>query len=605
MELNKGQEEAIKHEEGPMLVLAGPGSGKTFVITERTRFLIDKCKIPEDEILVITFTKAAANEMKERFVEITKERTKVNYGTFHGVFFSILKHAFNYNASNIIREDVKKQFFKEVINKYKLEYEDEKEIMTSIQSEISLVKSHKIDLDNYYSINCANEVFRAIYDDYENKLRSNRLIDFDDMMIMTYDLFVKKEKYLSLWQDKFKYILIDEFQDINLIQYEIIKMLAKPENNIFIVGDDDQSIYRFRGAKPEIMKQFVKDYPESKTTLLDMNYRSNASIVEASLKLVKNNNERFSKKIYPIKNNRNNIDIQTFDSLALQNKSIVEKIRRYSGQGLMMSNIAILVRTNTGHHNLLYALLEYNIPFIMKDAMPNIYEHWIALDIRAYINIAMGDHSRSNYLRVINKPKRYISRDCFDSVSVDLEEIKKYYEEKNWMIERLDTLEYDLKQIKKMSPFAAITYIRRGIDYESYLQEYASMRKIKYDELIEVLDELQESSKSFATIMEWFEHIENYKKELADQKKKVKDLDAVSIITMHGSKGLEFEVVFIADANEDIIPHKKAMLDADIEEERRLFYVAITRAKEYLHIYNSKERYNKELKPSRFIKEIL
>ncbi|NLK73731.1 MAG: ATP-dependent helicase [Clostridiales bacterium] len=607
MEMNWAQKQAVQHKDGPMLVLAGPGSGKTFVITERTRYLIEEYKIPEKHILVITFTKAAANEMKDRFLKRMKVNyTAVSYGTFHAIFFTILKYAYHLNASNIVREEVRNQFLRETIQRLDLEYEDEKEFISDIASEISLVKGEQIDLANYYSSHCASDVFKKIYQEYDKKLRRANLIDFDDMLVLCYQLLSERKDILALWQNKFQYILIDEFQDINRIQYEIVKMLAAPHNNLFIVGDDDQSIYRFRGAKPEIMLKFPKDYPDGKRILLDKNYRSQANIVAASSKLIKNNEQRYDKAVNAVRASGSSIVIKNFETLTQENKTLAEEIIKLNKKGIALNNMAILIRTNMGSEALLHKLMEYNIPFRMKDNLPNIFDHWIARDIISYIKIAMGNWDRRLFLQIINKPKRYVSRECFDRPEVNLDDIKEYYEDKNWMLERLDQLEYDLAMLCRMKPYAAVNYIRRGIGYEEYLQEYAQLRKIKYEELLDVLDELQENAKNFESFGEWLQYMKDYKEELLRQfeENRNKNVDSVTIATMHSSKGLEFDVVFIVDANEGITPHKKAILDADIEEERRLFYVAMTRAKDHLYIYSSKERYNKTMEASRFIAEI-
>jgi DNA helicase-2/ATP-dependent DNA helicase PcrA len=250
--------------------------------------------------------------------------------------------------------------------------------------------------------------------------------------------------------------------------------------------------------------------------------------------------------------------------------------------------------------------MEYNIPFTMKENLPNLFDHWIAADILAYLKISMGRTDRSLYLQIINRPKRYVNRECFDSPEVDFEAVKDYYEDKNWMLERLTQFEYDLGVLDGMNPYAAVNYIRRGIGYEDYLKEYAEYRKIKFEELIEVLDELQESARGFKNCTEWFEHMEAYREELKKQAQESRKHpgDSITIATMHSSKGLEYRVVFIMDANEGITPHKKAVLEADIEEERRLFYVAMTRAREHLYIFSAKERYNKTTQWSRFIDEL-
>ena len=290
MKINKSQLKAINHNKGPMLVLAGPGSGKTLVITRRTQNLIEEYGVNPSNILVITFTKAAAIEMKERFHSLTQGAGKgVCFGTFHAVFFTILKYAYNFNASNIIREDQRYQLFKEIIRQLQLEIDDEKDFISNLISEISLVKGERMDLDHYYSINCSEEVFKKVYQSYQNQLRRANLIDFDDMLLLCFELLRERKDILALWQEKYQYILIDEFQDINQVQYDIIKMLALPDNNLFIVGDDDQSIYRFRGASPDIMLNFDKDYPDSTMVFLDTNYRSTKNIVNSAGNVIKNN----------------------------------------------------------------------------------------------------------------------------------------------------------------------------------------------------------------------------------------------------------------------------------------------------------------------------
>lgn len=607
IQMNQAQQQAVLHRDGPLLVLAGPGSGKTLVITERTKRMIEEERIPEEQILVITFTKAAANEMRERFLQRRgAAQTKVNFGTFHAIFFTILRHAYHLNAGNIAKEDVRYQCMKEIIHHYGLEYDDEKDFISELLSEISLVKGSRIDLANYYSLSCADEVFRNIYSDYQKFLKKAQLIDFDDMLLLCYELFSQRSDILKLWQDKFRYILIDEFQDINLVQYDIIRMLALPQNNLFIVGDDDQSIYRFRGAKPEIMLNFPLDYPDCKRVYLDRNYRSAPSILHAASRLISHNEHRYAKQINPVKTEGHEIVVCHFSTLLEENQNLAQEILRLKQEGISLNRMAVLLRTSLGSGSLLHKLMEYNIPFTMRDSLPNLFDHWIASDIMAYIKLAMGRTERSLYLQIINRPKRYVNRECFDTPEVDFETVKEYYEDKNWMLERLTQFEYDLGILDGMNPYAAVNYIRRGIGYEDYLKEYAQYRKMKEEELFDILDELQESARGFKNYEQWFEHMEAYRAELKKQTQQSREQssDSITIATMHSSKGLEFQVVFIPDANEGITPHKKAVLEEDIEEERRLFYVAMTRAKERLYIYSAKERYNKTSQCSRFIDEL-
>lgn len=607
MQMNQTQQQAVLHKEGPMLVLAGPGSGKTLVITERTKQLIREYRIPEESILVITFTKAAAAEMKERFLKgMNTDRSKVCFGTFHAVFYMILKHAYHLTAENILREEERFHCMKEIIHRLALEYEDEKDFITELLSEISLVKGNRMDLSNYYSINCSDEIFRSIYKEYNDRLRRANRIDFDDMLLLCYELLSERKDILAMWQNRFRYILIDEFQDINQVQYDIVRMLSAPGNNIFAVGDDDQSIYRFRGAKPEILLNFPVDYPGCMKLYLPVNYRSTTAIVTAANRLIGRNQNRFTKEQTAVRGEGREVAILEYATMAEENQQLAAELLRLNREGLQFSDMAILVRTNLGSGPLLYKLMEYNIPFRMRDSLPNLFDHWIATDIFAYIRIAMGSRERGHFLQIMNRPKRYISRECFDTPEVDLDSVKDFYEDKNWMLERLDQLEYDLALLSRMNPYAAINYIRKGIGYEEYLKEYADFRKLKAEELFDILDELQESAKDFKTYPEWFQHMEAYKEELKRQASDSRSVkrDSVTVATMHSSKGLEYRAVFIMDASEGITPHKKAVLASDIEEERRLFYVAMTRAKEYLYLLHAKERYNKIMARSRFLEEL-
>ncbi len=610
VQLNEQQIQAVRHFKGPCCVIGTPGSGKTRVITERVRYLIQECGVAPTNILVITFTKAAAIEMKNRFLrDVGSEHGRVQFGTFHAIFFTILKLAYHYTADNIIRDDVRKQVLKKLIDDADIEIQDENEFLSDIESEISKVKGERINLANYYSPNCPGEKFRKIFNGYQNFLAEKRLIDFDDMLVYCYELLAQRPDIRKIWQNQYQYILIDEFQDINLIQYDVVKLLAEPNNNIFIVGDDDQSIYAFRGAKPDIMKQFIKEF-HAPQYLLGINYRCDKPIVDAAAHVIANNRNRLPKTLQAFKTKGEKVDIREYGKITEENNAIRQLITDYKAQGISYSQMAVLFRTNIQAGALASKLMEYNIPFIMKERIPNIYEHWIAKDIFSYINIALGSRERSLFLRIINRPKRYVHRNAFTEPYVDIEDLYDFYEDKGWMIERIDQLKFDLKMLASLKPYAAINFIRKGICYDDYIREYADYKGIRTDDMMNILDEIQENAKSYDTYDEWFAYIRQYSEELKAQAGKSRAMqngkeqeDAVVILTMHGAKGLEYECVFIPDANEGVTPHSKAVIDADMEEERRMFYVAMTRAKKHLHIFYLKERYNKEADISRFVEE--
>lgn len=606
MAYNKSQIQAIAHGTGPCMVLAGPGSGKTAVIIQRTIDLIEKSHVKPENILVITFTKAAATEMKQRFLHrMGAGQSGVTFGTFHGIFFTVLKYAYHYSAANIIGEEQRYALLRDVCHSMHLQYEDEAEFFSGIFAEISKVKNERIPLESYYSSLCGEEVFRDIFKAYQSRMQKNGLLDFDDMLVYTYELFTQRKDILAMWQQKFQYILIDEFQDINQLQYDIIRMLALPENNLFIVGDDDQSIYRFRGSKPEIMLHFGEDYKKAKKVVLDVNYRCTKDIVEKSLRLIGHNSNRYPKDIRANSEAEDGVTLCSFDNTAKEAAFIIEQIKKSIEKGQRYSDFAVLFRTNIQPQYLMEQLLSHNIPFHTKDSLPNLYNHWMVRDILAYLTIGKGSRRRKDFLQILNKPKRYLSRESLTDEVVDFLEWEKLYEEQPWIAERVVKLSYDVKLLEKMSPYAAINYIRRGIGYEDYLREYATDHNRKPEELLDILDQIQESAKGFASVDKWVFHMKEYEEQLTRiARQKNANPNSVELATFHSAKGLEFANVFIMEVNESWVPYRKSVLERDIEEERRLLYVGLTRAKEKLWISYVKEIHNKSSEPSRFIKEI-
>ena len=605
---SKAQQDAILHRDGPALVLAGPGSGKTTVITWRIRRLIDD-GIPGQGILVITFTRAAAMEMRSRFGELMKGNyCGVTFGTFHSVFFRILRYAYHYDAANIITQAEQNTLMREIIDRIDLDILDEQEFISGILGEISSVKSNNLSLEHYYSQNCPEQEFRKIYREYTKKLAAMHKVDFDDILLMTLELLQQRPDILRAWQQKFRYILIDEFQDINLVQYQVIRLLAAPQNNLFIVGDDDQSIYRFRGARPEIMLGFERDYPDAKKLLLDINYRCSGQIVSSASALISHNRARFPKKLRAAKAKGEAVLVVSCQDVGEQNRFLTSNILRLHREGLAYQDIAILFRTNLGERFVTDALMKANIPFTLRDSLPSIYDHWVAQDLLSYLQIASGNRNRGLWMRMINRPNRYVSRDAFPPLQdITINSLRPYYKDKDWMQDRLDRLEYDLMMLGRMNPYPAIHYIRKAMHYEEYLADYAKERRMNLQELTDVLDAIHESSRSCRSLAEWEAHIDAYNQSLKEQnasRSGSESADAVTLCTLHAAKGLEYTVVFLPDLNEDTIPHARASLDTDIEEERRLLYVGMTRAKEKLYLSCLRERMNHQKAPSRFLAEL-
>ena len=608
----KSQSEAIRHQDGPLLVLAGPGSGKTTVVTKRVQYLVQDCHISPSSILVITFTKAAATEMKERFLRLMEQSEEkpqgygnVSFGTFHAVFFNILKLSYGFTAANILREETRYQYMKEIVDRLKLEIDDENEFISGVLGEISLIKNERISLEHYFSKNCAEDIFRKIFASYEQRKRNARLIDFDDMLSYTWELLTKRPDILEAWQKKFRYILVDEFQDINRLQYDILRLLAQPENNLFIVGDDDQSIYRFRGAKPEIMLNFQKDFPTAGRVLLNDNFRSTRQIVNAAGRVIRKNQSRFAKEITARGGEGPGVRILAFEDQQQECLYLLKEMQEYKKNGGAWQQMAVLYRTNTQPRLLIQKFMEFNVPFRVRDQVPNLFEHWIAKNLFCYIRLACGSKLRKDLLPVLNRPKRYMNRECLNDEIICWEYMMDYYKDKPYVCDKIERLQYDLKMLGRMGPFAAINYIRHVMGYEEYLKEYAEFRRMNAEDLMEVLNELQESARAYKTYDEWFAYMERYKKEMDEMRKRQQEVkEGVHLATMHSSKGLEYDKVFILDAAEGITPYKKAVLDADLEEERRMFYVAMTRAKKELTICWAKKQFSHELTVSRFVEEM-
>ena len=607
MGFNEAQAQAIQHTDGPCLVLAGPGSGKTLTIVNRVKYLIEKQKVRPEEILVVTFTRFAAAEMKSRLCLVMGKRDlPVTVGTFHGIYYGILKWAYRMNQENILSETEKYQILRGVINKERMEIFDEEDFIQDIAAEIGKVKNNRIPLEEFVSEKCSADAFRNIYRNYEQHRKELKKIDFDDMLVLCYELFQSRPDVLAQWQKKFRYVLIDEFQDINRIQYDVIRMLAQPENNLFVVGDDDQAIYGFRGADSELMLGFGKDFPNAKQILLGMNYRSTANIVQNSLKLIENNVERYSKKLEANREGGSCLHIQEVKDPVEEAEYVLEEIQKCKENGIKEEEIAILFRVHTDARAVVETMVERKTPFQMKEHLPNIYEHFIAKDIMAYFRLATGARHRQDFLQIMNRPKRYLGRDSVAGAKVSFEDMRKFYCDKDWMIDRIDQFEWDVKMLMKMAPYAAIQYIRKRIGYDDFLKEYAFTHQINRSDLNEVLAEIEEAAKAFSSVEEWFAHVEEYTETLkVKEKERNRPRPGVRLMTIHASKGLEFKQVFLIAANEGRIPYQKAKTDKEIEEERRLFYVAMTRAKDFLKICYVKIKNGKEVTPSRFVDELL
>lgn len=615
MKLNRGQDEAIKHGNGPCMVLAPPGSGKTLIVTERTRYLIEESGVRPDQILVITFTRYAAREMKERFERLTAGKNyPVTFGTFHSIFYGILKCAYGIGANNLMSEKESSVLLQEVLDQTNIEstpeVEDEEELARELLREVGMVKNGLYHLKDFHSKYLTQDEFAEVFRSYEHQKKELKKFDFDDMLVQCYALFRKKPEILQGWQKRFQYILIDEFQDINRVQYEVIRMLAAPRYNLFVVGDDDQSIYGFRGAKPELMLYMKQEFPSLRTISLTVNYRSTEFITGAAARVILHNDTRFYKRVQSFRGRGQNVHVQEVLDEQEEAQYVTEEIQKKLDQGIKPGEIAVLFRAAVQARMISEILSEHRIPFEMRDYVTNFYRHFIVKDMMAYLQLAAGKRDRSLFLTICNRPLRYLARNSMENRQVNFEDLRKFYCDKDWMLDIIDQFDVDVRMMKNMAPYAAIQYIRKKIGYDDFLKEYAEKHQISWKKLMDVMAELEERSKNFKSYDEWEIHIAKYTQELEEQQAKARKIkgereNKVQLMTIHSAKGLEFEDVFVIHANEGEIPHQKAEKKDEIEEERRLFYVALTRAKNNLCISYITQKNGNSIKPSRFVEELL
>lgn len=607
---NKSQIQAISHMDGPAMVLAGPGSGKTTVITHRIKNLIEKAEVRPENILVVTFTKAAAISMQKRFSTLMNggKGQPVTFGTFHSVFYKILRKSRRYEATEILSERQKTDYIREIIGRYGISSNDISELSQNIINDIGNIKGNMLNAQEYEPSCCKKEDFIKVYNAYNLELKKDGKMDFDDILRECYLLLCENHTILEQWRELYKYILIDEFQDINRIQMNIIELLASPLNNIFVVGDDDQSIYGFRGARPEIMIEFKDYYPEAELIVLNVNYRSTQSIINVAGRVIENNKTRLDKCAHANNNKDFQPDIRKFRNQVEELKFVVSKIKEYENQGISLSEMAILVRNNSQIQEISSFLKNRKIEAESGKHRSNIYNGMVAKDILSYVRGALkfdGTYFNEDLIYVLNKPQRYISRQVVLNVNMNISAVRRIYSKNN-----IDSFLFHIDMIRKLPPQAALSYIRKGAGYEEYLRLYAIENNIPMSGLLKQLEQLVQECSKFNTLEQWINSIDSAQNSEGQNFGKKSSGEGgtnnrINIMTMHGSKGLEFKAVFIVDANQGIIPTSKALRERDFEEERRLFYVAITRAIDYLNIYAVEERLGCPIEVSMFVEEML
>ncbi len=656
--MNEAQRQAVLHGEGPLLLLAGPGSGKTFTITNRILHLLEQGISPET-ILVITFTKDAALSMQNRFQKLSSlecpKFLPVNFGTFHSVFYQILKESHVFNSNHLLNVSEKKNLLIPILKKYDRDQQRfREESRSALKEEAGQILSA---ISYYKNTMCLSRAeaktparwqscFEEIYREYEKTVKNMGRIDFDDMLYLCRKLLQENKAAKEYWRKRFLHILIDEFQDINPVQYEVVKLLSPPPYNLFAVGDDDQAIYGFRGADPNCLKRFSSEY-RARELLLDINYRSVSEIVKASLAVIGENQNIYVKKlrsfeviedlnVYNVSGGKKETEERLSGGIGVTLHAFMEKeeeyqylLRRFPEISQTGESHAVLFRTNSQMQRFAARLQAAEIPYEMREKGANIYDHFIVTDIMSYLLLANGQGSREHMLRIMNKPCRYINREAVLEGWPDIQNIHQYYEqvmmpleEKNKVRNHLRRFEKQLQSIGRLSLSLSVSYILKAVGYENYLKEISVLKPEKWLEWQEVLEWIKEDAVHFPDVRAWKAFQEEYARspeqsktgrvwdnrgrfgQGRDSQGFGRESQPVRLMTVHGAKGLEFDRVWIPDCNERVFPYGRMPDESTVEEERRLFYVAMTRAKknlELLYLIGTEER---PRHPSRFLNSL-
>ncbi|MGO1468656.1 MAG: ATP-dependent helicase [Tissierella sp.] len=615
MILSKEQSNAVNHIKKPALVLAVPGAGKTTVLIHRTYNLIEHLNINPLKILSITFSKASALDMKNRFINSFPQvnSKNIHFSTIHAFCYRLISEYSYRNRKKykLIEGNKGENKFILLKNLYlhvnKTYITEEK--LESLLNSIGYIKNMMLDVDEFlklYKIDISN--FKTIYDKYETYKRENDLLDFDDMLSISWEILNKDEYLLSKYREKYQYIQVDEGQDTSRLQLEIIKLIAYPKNNLFIVADDDQSIYGFRGAYPKGLLNFKSQFKDGSIYFMEENYRSSSNIVNTCNDFIKTNTLRYKKDIFTENSNMEPINIVKVKFLNDQYNYLIKDMEDKD-----FNNTSILYRNNLSSIGLIEVLSQNNIPFSTQDKNLKFFNHWVIKDIIDFINFSKNPERIDLFEKFYYKMKGYISKkqlnyaktlnenlNVFDRI-MDFPGIKQYHRR------NVRNLKLDFKKLSKLNVKDAIDYIESNLEYGSYLKDNSVKFGYVYDNLSTLLFYLKMISSSCESLDELLIKLDSLKKLCANSHN---NKEGIRLSTIHGAKGLEFENVYIVDLIDGNFPSANSIDDFengdidDLEEERRLFYVGMTRAKKHLTLLSSKYINGSLKETSRFITEL-
>ncbi len=628
-QLSRDQRKAVMHGEGPILVTAGPGSGKTHVLTSRVLYLIQERQIPPDQILVITFTREAARSMQNRFfslqkgfpIPISPRPGQVSFGTFHSFFYQILRSSERYTQYSIIQEKEKQKLLCVLLQELGSQRKEEAgsyfdpvsgEEVSRILSAVSYCKNTGREeeicgrLPEFWQPVC-----QEILQGYERMKMQRRQLELDDLLTCTFRELQQNQELRRYWNSRYHYVLMDEFQDCNPVQYEIMKLLYTEKGNVFAVGDDDQAIYGFRGAQPGIMRRFLEEYEGAVNVVLGKNYRCSSAVVEASARVIADNRQRVEKQLVSGRTGEKG-------SVLLKGFTGEREERQYvlsCCQGLPAETLdrwAVLFRTNGLLGTFAAELLQSQIPFVIREPISGIYGHFVVRDVMDYFRAAYGCRERQLFLRIWNRPRLHIGREALAEEKVDFNRIRQFYTREPYRepaaVRDVEQFARKLEQLRSFSLELGIAFIRRGFGYEAYLRRKAGQNRELLESWQEILDWLALDSRQHGDFAEW-EQYQNTVQMQLEQKSGLKQPQkrGIQVMTMHASKGLEFARVFLMDVNEGNIPKRKrgerrqAVEEELLEEERRLLYVGMTRARDHLEILYQTGTPERPRQPSPFL----
>ena len=617
MNLSKEQKKAVFHVKGPALVLAVPGAGKTTVLIHRTANLILNHKVSAERILSITFSRAAARDMENRYKNLYGDISNipVHFSTIHSFSYSLIReYAFKNKIRYILIEDQKKD-----LNKFNLlksiyfsinkSHITEEKLETLLNS-IGYIKNMLISPEEFLANNKIDiKNFQHIFKTYEDYKRVNKLLDFDDMLTLALDILNRDKAILEKYRNKYDYIQVDEGQDTSKVQLEIIRTIAYPKNNLFIVADDDQSIYSFRGAYPKALLEFNKTYKDGKIFFMERNYRSSKNIVAVCNKFIKKNKLRYNKDIFTENPFYRPISIVRVASMLKQYEFIVEELKKHGEY----EDTAILYRNNISSIGIIEYLERNNIPFYIKDTKLKFFNHWLIEDIMDFFLLAKDNTRIDVFENIYYKMDGFISKkqlhyvkanyrsqSVFDAL-LDIPGINEFYR-KNFL-----DLKLNFKKLSKMKPYDGICHIEKALGYEDYLKENSIKFGYVFDSLENLLAYLKIIAKPLNSIDDLLLRLK-YLNHLLSKSNKAKK--GVTLSTIHSAKGLEFDRVYMIDLIDGEFPTATSIDEFNrgriqmLEEERRLFYVGMTRAKRCLTLITLDSKNNKKVKPSMFLTEL-